>query len=88
MQEVCIEKGIPIPTQGRGLYKRIADKMEIGDSVLFTDDSDAGTRFGKTKYASTRAFGLIQRLRKDGKNGCQRIMSNGRPRQVRVWRTE
>jgi len=85
MQEICIEKGIPIPTQGRGLYKRLADKMQVGDSVLFTDDPDA---FGNTKYASARAFGLIQRLKKDGKNGCQRIMSNGRPQQVRVWRTE
>tara|TARA_S200002703_G_scaffold172_1_gene275 strand:- start:470 stop:727 length:258 start_codon:yes stop_codon:yes gene_type:complete len=85
MQEVCIEKNIPIPTQGRGVYKRLADDMQVGDSVLFTDDLNG---FGKTKYASAMAYGLLQRLRKDGKNGCQRRMNNGRPQQVRVWRTE
>jgi len=85
MEEIRIEKGIPIPTQGRGVYKRLAEQMQVGDSVLFTDDPDA---FGNTKFASARAYGLVKRLKQEGKNGCKRIMSNGRPQKIRVWRTE
>jgi len=29
--ELKIEKGIAIPSQGRGKYKRLADEMEVGD---------------------------------------------------------
>jgi len=85
MQEVCIEKGIPMPTQGRGFYKRLADNMEVGDSVLFTDDLGA---FGNQRWADVRATSLIQRLKAMGMKGSKRLMNSGTPKQVRVWRTE
>lgn len=86
MIELKIEKGIPIPSQGRGQYKRIADEMEVGDSVLFVD-KDYGY---KKEYAEENATKLTSALRKKGMKACQRIMkkSDNEPTETRVWRTE
>ena len=84
--ELKIEKGIPIPSQGRGQYKRLADEMEVGDSVLFIDQ-DYGY---KEEFANTMATKLIMALKKSGMKGCQRIMkkSDTEPTETRVWRIE
>ena len=84
--ELKIEKGIAIPSQGRGKYKRLADEMEVGASVLFIDQ-DYGY---KEEFASTMATKLIMALKKNGMKGCQRIMkkSDTEPTETRVWRIE
>ena len=84
MMEPKIEKGIPMPSQGRGIYKRLADEMEVGDSVLFIDDNT----FSVTKFSDSMANGLILCLKKNGMEGCKRKMNDGKPTRTRVWRTK
>lgn len=38
--EIKIEKGIPVG-RGRGVAREVADKMNVGDSVLFPTRKDA-----------------------------------------------
>ena len=86
MKEPKIEKGIPIPSQGRGKYKRLADEMKVGDSVLFIDKGVGYTK----EFANINATKLTSALRKNGMKACQRIMkkSDNEPTETRVWRTE
>ena len=84
MNDIKIEKNIPIPAMGRKKFSRFAEQMDIGDSILFTDDN---TGF-KTKYADAMCQSLIRALKASGKDGCKRRMNNVRPEEWRVWRTK
>jgi len=81
-----IDKGIPIPSLGRGRYKRLVDQMKVGDSVLFVDE-DHGF---KKDYSDSMATSLILAFKKNGMKGCKRIMKkpNNGPTETRVWRIE
>ena len=70
-----IEKGIPMPFGKRGKLKNIAEKMEVGDSVLCDGDG--------YKSAKAHAASLIGALNRLGAKGISRPEQAG----VRVWRT-
>lgn len=54
-----IEKGVPIPPKGTGsLYKRLADQMVPGDSVLFQSEGQAK---GFRTYLSTHGIHAVRR---------------------------
>ena len=74
---VQIESGIPIPAGNKyGHWTLIAEKMNVGNSVLLKDDEN-----GK---ATQKALGLKSALRKTGKDCVSRSMDGG----VRVWCTK
>ena len=84
MMEYKVEKGVPIPPRRRGKLKRIIDEMEVGDSVLFTDDLSGF----KKRFSEVMANNLIIALKKNGMDGCKRKMNNTNPTETRVWRTK
>tara|TARA_R100000234_G_C4937748_1_gene151492 strand:+ start:75 stop:329 length:255 start_codon:yes stop_codon:yes gene_type:complete len=84
MNELKIEKNIPMPAMGRKKFSRLIEEMDVGDSILFTDDN---TGF-KTKYADSMCNSLITALKRNGMKGCKRRMNNVKPEEWRVWRTE
>ena len=73
MQEVCIEKGIPIPTQRKKSKWSHLENMEVGDSIeVFYYD-----------YEGVRAY-LIRR----GMKVTMRTVDIGAEiRRIRLWRT-
>ena len=74
---VQIESDIPIPAGNKyGHWTLIAEKMNVGNSVLLKDDDN-----GK---ATQKALGLKSALRKTGKDCVSRSMDGG----VRVWCTK
>ncbi len=54
--EIKIEKGIPLPMDGRGVHGRYAwDAMKVGDSFLFpTDLNNPQSAHNISKYAGLK----------------------------------
>ena len=74
--EVEIESGIKIPAQTRaGKWKKAAEKMKEGDSVLFADRQEAA--------------GLINAIKRSGSEAVTRteLDGDGDNVGVRVWKS-
>lgn len=93
MEEYLIEKNVPIPVGKSGKYstqyKRAAERMEVGDSILCTHFV-VKDKTGKTisvVSAEQQGRNIVNNLRKMNRRGLKRKVSET-PVQYRVWRFE
>tara|TARA_R100000742_G_C4273256_1_gene92761 strand:- start:88 stop:348 length:261 start_codon:yes stop_codon:yes gene_type:complete len=86
MNEVKIDKGIPLPTDMRNELKYPFDKMETGDSIFFPlGEEDNAQRMKNRLSQATRTYGKKQ---EPEQHFVIRYRLENEVSGVRVWRKD